>query len=164
MKNKRSLALVRRSGRPRWSDGRFTASVNPLKIGSRCWPGHPHRATSSSRLALLGFGGGAARRQADGNPCGFTPLALLLRPNSHDQIVDVGDPAAVIRTKMHMLLDNRGGAVGTNMNVREIQRQELVGAASDALQIFGLMLHHAVGVRVREIRSFAIVHGGHITA
>ena len=78
--------------------------------------------------------------------------------------MDVGDPAAIIRAKVHMLLHNGSAAVGANMNLRKIQRQEFVRAASDPFQIFGLVLDHAVRVNMREIVGLAGVHCFHISA
>ena len=85
----------------------------------------------SASLTLQG--GRAAPGQADGHPGRFAPLALLLGPYCHDQIIDVGDLAAVIRAQVHMLLDNRSGTIGTDVNVGQIESQKLVGSASDAL-------------------------------
>src|ERR1700676_482987 len=63
---------------------------------------------------------------------------------------------------MNMPLDDRGGSVRTNMNLRKIEQQKFMRATSDALQIFGLVFNRTIGVRVREIIRFTAVHGSDI--
>jgi len=90
------------------------------------------------------------------------PAALPTR--SSVDYINVGNPATVIGPEVYMPLDNRGCPIGTDVRVGKIEGQELVCSASYTLQVFALVLHHSVGMRVREIFGFTAVHGSHISS
>jgi hypothetical protein len=89
-------------------------------------------------------------------------ISLLIDPDYRKEILDIGDVAIIVRPKVQMRIYYRGAAIGTNMDLRKIERQKLVGASSDTLKIFGFGLNLAAGMSMREISYFAIIHGLYI--
>jgi hypothetical protein len=64
---------------------------------------------------FFGDGGRLACGQADCEPRSFAPFTLLLHPHRHEAVVHIGDLPAIIRPQVDTSLDDRAGAIGTNM-------------------------------------------------